>query len=203
MKLTAMMLGGFAVLAILAACSNNGSSPGAAPISPTEAPTNPVANSQPKPGFFSIRENGKRDLGPYVSGQNEAGIFCSLVNVPNSAFGKLIRLEAMWAWQSSDTLNKEYFRVQIEALSPRNIMPGKNKYDFIDSHVRMYKSKVRPVSFSEFADLPQITYGCDVANLERIDTDKKGQTLSGRILCYENNLYHKYSIRLNFSCTLN
>ena len=198
MKLLSTFMSCFAFVSILSACSNSDSSTAAGPTIPVENPNGPISTSNPKTGNFSVRENRSRDLGKYISGQNDSAIFCSLVDVPNSAYGKLINLDAQWLWQNQDTSEKEYFHIRIEAQSPRNIMPGKNKFDFVDAHVRLYKSKHRPISSSGFANLPSEDYGCDVSNLE-----KKDQKLSGRIHCFKNNVYHAYNIRLNFNCTLN
>ncbi len=186
-----------AMLAIFSACSGGGSSPAASPITPNKISTNPTPSFQPKEGDFSIKENRSRDLGRFVSGQNDAGIFCNLTDVPNSAYSKFINIEAQWTWQNPDTPEKEFFRVRIEAQSPREIVPGKNNFDFVDAQVRLYKNKHRQVTSTEFTAIPQEAYGCDVTNLERVD-----QKLNGRILCYKNNVYHAYNLRIRFSCTL-
>ena len=192
-----ILVSSIAVLLMLAGCSKNDSSPSSAPLNP-ETPGSPTTEGKALEGSFSVKENHNRDLGHYVSGQNNAAVVCKLVSVPNSATGKLINLEAKWKWENPEKTDQEFYRIRIEAQSPRDILPGKNNFDFIDALVHLYRSKIRQAPRSEFLALQPDAYGCDVSNLEKLD-----QKLSGRILCYKNNVYHGYNLRINFTCTLN
>ncbi len=206
MKLIPNTVSGFAILAALItalltlpACSGHDSGPAAAPLNPK---TTPLSEAQPKEGSFSVKENSEkeahsRDLGRYTSGQADAAIFCKLVDVPNSASGKFIDIEARWTWTNPDKPEQEFYRIHIEAQSPIDIQPGKNNFDFIDAQVRLYKSKKTQVALADFMNLPKEAYGCDITNLERAD-----QKLKGRILCYKSNVYHGYNLRLSFNCKL-
>ncbi len=198
MKLVQYVFTGFTLAAVLMACSNDSSPPsGAAPLNDPNAP---IVESQPKDGQFSVREilsSSARNLGQYTSGKRDAGIFCKLIDVPNSAYGKLIAIEAMWTFQSADKTEKEFYRVKIESQSARDIMPGKNSYDFVDAQVRLYRSKSRRAALADLKAVAPAGYSCDISNFER-----QGQKLSGRIQCSKDNVYKSYSLRLNFDCTL-
>ena len=185
-------------LAVLMACSKDSSQPSSSTT--LNDANSPIAESQPKAGQFSVREilsTSTRNLGQYTSGQSDAGIFCKLIDVPNSAYGKLITIEAIWTFQSADKSDKEFYRIKIESQSPRDIMPGKNSYDFVDAQVRLYRSKSRRAALADIKAAEPAGYSCDISNFER-----QGQKLAGRIQCSKDNVYKSYSLRINFDCTL-
>lgn len=178
-------------LAIFVVGCTKGSSQSSTPV---DEPPVPIIESQPN---FAVRENGIRNLGQYVSGIDDAAISCRLTDVPNSVLGKLINIEASWKILNPEPSQNIFYRVKIESQSPRDILPGKNSFDFVDAQVRLYKSKLRPPTPGDFETTVPDEYSCDIVNFE-----KQGQRLSGRIMCYKNNVYHGYNLRLTFVCPL-
>ncbi len=200
MKLIHLTLTGLAFVSLFAGCTKDLSPAASTPVTPTEAPHSPVVEAQPKEGHFSVREirsGTTRNLGQYVSGTEDAGISCKLIDVPDSAYGKLIKIEAMWTFENPYNAEKSFYRVRIESQSAREIFPGKNSYDFVDAQVRFYSSKARRAVISDVDAINPEPYSCDISNLA-----KQGTKLSGRILCSKDNVYRNFSLRLNFACTL-